>query len=103
MAPRRNAHDTPAPGGVAGTMTLSRLTHIAALMEAGGHVMLGTIKPISSAAIAHDGKKTLAMLRRRPAELVEDMLLRLDAAIATARSTGTRVDEFNKPNANMHY
>jgi hypothetical protein len=43
------------------------------------------------------------MLRRQPAELVEDLLLRLDAAIATAQSTGSRVDEINKPHADVRY
>jgi hypothetical protein len=43
------------------------------------------------------------MLRRRPAEALEDLLLRLDAAIATARSTGLRVDEINKPSSNARY
>jgi len=43
------------------------LKNVAALLDAGGQVMLGTVKPISDAAVAHDGKKTLAMLRRRAA------------------------------------
>lgn len=103
MERRRRAHLAPTPGGVAGAAATSRLVNIAALMEAGGQVMLGSLKPISSAAVAHDGKKTLAMLRRRPAELIEDLLLRLDAAIATAQSTGSRVDEINKPHANVRY
>jgi hypothetical protein len=103
MERRRKTGQTPAPGGVAGAMAASRLSHIAALMEAGGQVMLGSLKPISGAAVAHDGKKTLAMLRRQPAELVEDLLLRLDAAIATAQSTGSRVDEINKPHADVRY
>lgn len=32
----------------------------------GGQIMVGTVAPIKGAAIAHDGKQTLAMLRRRP-------------------------------------
>jgi hypothetical protein len=77
--------------------------NVATLMNAGGQVMLGSLKPISNAAVAHDGKKTLAMLRRRPAEPVEDLMVRLDSAIATALSTGTRVDEINKPHADVRY
>ena len=65
--------------------------------------MLGTVKPLSGAAVAHDGKKTLAMLRRRADESVEDLLLRLDVAIATAQSTGSRVDEINKPSSDVRY
>jgi hypothetical protein len=72
-------------------------------MDSGGQIMLGTVKPLSGAAVAHDGKKTLAMLRRRPAEAVADLLIRLDAAIATAQSTGSRVDEINKPSSDLRY
>jgi hypothetical protein len=57
--------------------------------------MLGTIAPVHGAAVAHDGRKTLAMLRRRPNESTASLLNRLDAAIATAQKTGTRVDEIN--------
>jgi hypothetical protein len=60
-------------------------------------------KPISDAAVAHDGKKTLAMLRRRAAETVPDLLAQLDAAIAAAQSTGSRVDEINQPNSAARY
>lgn len=57
--------------------------------------MLGTVAPIQGAAVAHDGKQTLAMLRRRPHEPIPDLLARLDAAIADAQSAGSRVDEIN--------
>jgi hypothetical protein len=66
-------------------------------MDSGGQIMLGTVKPLAGAAVAHDGKKTLAMLHRRAAEAVADLMIRLDAAIATAQYTGSRVDEINKP------
>jgi hypothetical protein len=39
------------------------------------------------------------MLRRRAAETVPDLLAQLDAAIATAQSSGSRVDEINKPSS----
>jgi hypothetical protein len=65
--------------------------------------MLGTIAPIASAAVAHDGKKTLAMLRRRSGETLPDLLARLDLAIATAQSTGSRVDEINTPSSSERY
>jgi len=65
--------------------------------------MVGTVAPIKDAAVAHDGKKTLAMLRRRPRELLPDLLIRLDAAIATAQSSGSRVDEINTPTSDKHY
>jgi hypothetical protein len=103
VAHRPKAHHTPAPGGVVAQTPNNALTHIAALMDSGGQIMLGTVKPLSGAAVAHDGKKTLAMLRRRPAEAVTDLLLRLDAAIATAKITGSRVDEINKPSSDVRY
>jgi hypothetical protein len=65
--------------------------------------MVGTVAPIRDAAVAHDGKKTLAMLRRRPHEAIPDLLARLDAAIGTAKATGTRVDEINSAGANHRY
>lgn len=65
--------------------------------------MVGTVAPINGAAIAHDGKQTLAMLRRRPREAIPDLLARLDAAIATAQSSGSRVDEINTPTSDKRY
>jgi hypothetical protein len=77
--------------------------NITAVIEAGGQIMVGTVAPIRDAAVAHDGQKTLAMLRRRPHEAIPDLLARLDAAINTAKATGTRVDEINRPNADTSY
>lgn len=65
--------------------------------------MIGTIAPIKGAAVAHDGKKTLAMLRRRPHEAIADLLVRLDAAIATAHATGSRVDDINTASSDKRY
>jgi hypothetical protein len=79
------------------------LAHIQAVVDGGGQIMVGTIKPIKGAAVAHDGTKTLAMLRRRPHESVPALLARLDAAIATAQSTGVRVDEVNTPSSDKCY
>jgi len=53
--------------------------------------MLGTVKPIANAAVAHDGQKTLAMLKKKPREGLQDLLGRLDAAIAESRASGQRV------------
>lgn len=83
--------------------TSPALEHIEALIDAGGQVMLGTVQPIVGAAVAHDGKKTLVMLKRRSAEPVGALLERLDAAIEIAINTGTRVDEINKPGSDMRY
>jgi hypothetical protein len=66
-------------------------------------IMLGTVKPLAHAAVAHDGKKTLAMLRQRSKEPVEELLARLDQAIAEARKSGQRVDEINNPESSVRY
>jgi hypothetical protein len=79
------------------------LTNIAALVDADGQIMVGTVKPSENAAFAHDGKKTLEMLQKRPEETLEQLLGRLDAAIATARRSGSRVDEINKPGTGVRY
>ena len=83
--------------------TRPALANIQALIDAGGQIMLGTVQPIVGAAVAHDGKKTLVMLKRQSAEPVSTLLERLDAAIETALRTGTRVDEINKPSSDVRY
>jgi hypothetical protein len=79
------------------------LPNITALIDGGGQIMIGTMKPLDNAAVAHDGRKTLAMLRRRAGESVDELLSRLDAAIATAKATGARVDEINTASASVRY
>ena len=79
------------------------LANIQAVIDGGGQIMLGTVAPIRNAAVAHDGKKTLVMLRRRPHEPIPELMVRLDAAINTAKATGARVDEINKPGADRSY
>jgi hypothetical protein len=85
------------------TPAATTLAHIQALIEHGGQIMLGTARPIAGAAVAHDGKQTLAMLKRQPGESVELLLHRLDDAIGIATRTGVRIDEINKPKANVRY
>jgi hypothetical protein len=79
------------------------LANIQAVIDGGGQIMVGTVAPIRGAAVAHDGGKTLVMLRRRPREAVPDLLARLDAAIATAQATGSRVDEINTKTSDRSY
>lgn len=79
------------------------LGHIEALLDDGGQIMLGTVKPIVGAAVAHDGKQTLAMLKRQPNETVEQLLQRLDQAVYSAIVTGRRVDEINRPKSDVRY
>lgn len=77
--------------------------HLEALLEGGGQIMLGTVKPIVGAAVAHDGRQTLAMLKRRPDETVEQLMQRLDQALCKAIDTGQRVDEINQPRSDVRY
>lgn len=88
-----------------GTATASdaTLANIQAVIDGGGQIMLGTVAPIRDAAVAHDGKKTLVMLRRHPHEPIPELMARLDAAINTAKVTGARVDEINTPGADRSY
>ena len=118
MEPRRKSARAATPGGVTlrstGAMSAAQstptptlnepaLAHIEAVLNAGGQVLFGTIAPVPGAAVAHDGKNTLAMLQRRPNESVAALLIRLDAAIATAWTTGSRVDEINSDARNENY
>src|SRR5207248_9640682 len=89
--------------GAATSAASFTLVHIAALIEGGGQIMLGTVAPIKGAAVAHDGKQTLAMLRRRPHEPIPALLARLDAAIAAAQSSGSRIDEINTASSDKRY
>lgn len=102
MAHRSKSPGASTPSGLIRT-GLGELKHIAALIDAGGQIMLGTVKPISNAAVAHDGKKTIAMLRRRDPETVSDLLSRLDAAIASAQTSGCCVDEINDLKSDVRY
>lgn len=101
MARRAKSGHPTAARGV--TSHPGALTHIEALLDDGGQIMLGTVKPIVGAAVAHDGRQTLAMLKRRPGETVEQLLQRLDRAVYTAVDTGLRVDEINQPKSDVRY
>ena len=79
------------------------MAHIQAVIDGGGQIMVGTVAPIQGAAVAHDGRQTLVMLRRRSHEPIPDLLARLDAAIAAAQSTGSRVDEINTAASDTRY
>ena len=110
MERRRQGSRPTTPGGIVGSVgptrtgaTRSTLAHIQAVLDGGGQIMVGTIAPIKEAAVAHDGKKTLAMLRRRPPEPLSVLLARLDVAIASAQATGSRVDEINTASSSKRY
>ena len=102
MARRPKPGRPAAASGVTGEPA-GPLAHIEALLDDGGQIMLGTVKPIVGAAVAHDGKHTLAMLKRIPGESVDQLLQRLDDAVRIATVTGVRVDEINKPKSDVRY
>jgi hypothetical protein len=68
---------------------------IAELIDNDGSITISTVKRFGCIAAAHDGKECLVMLRRRPMESCNDLLKRLNAAIATAEETGENIDEVN--------
>lgn len=103
MASGPGSKRKPAPGGVTDAPTATGHAHIEALIHGGGQIMIGTMQPIRRAAVAHDGNKTLAMLRCQPNESLAAILLRLETAIATAKASGQRVDEINRPGADRTY
>lgn len=111
MEPRRKPGRRSAAGSVAGAGSPSApdaqaaptYPRIESIIRSGGQVMIGTIAPITGAAVAHDGKNTLAMLRCQPQETLPQLLQRLEAAIVVAQTTGKRVDELNRRNADQRY
>lgn len=58
------------------------LTNIDELIEDGGQITVGYLDPIPCVAVANDESHTLVMLKRRPGESLQQLLERLDAAIA---------------------
>ena len=76
---------------------------IEALIRRGGQITIGAVKPLPSVLIAHDGKKTLVMLSLPPDEPLAHAMARLEKAVATAVTTGKRVDDSNNPGADFTY
>ena len=95
MARRTRTCDRAAPRGVSASS--EALENIAELINSGGQISIGQIPPIPCAAIANDDHNCLAMLQRRQGESLRDLLVRLDAAIATAWNEERPVDEINPP------
>ena len=96
MARRTRTRERAAPRGI--STPGDALENIDELISSGGQISVGQISPIPCAAIANDDDNCLAMLRRRQGESLRDLLVRLDAAIATAWSEERFVDEINPPN-----
>ena len=60
-----------------------------------GQITVGNVRSVGCVAVAHDGRQTVSMLRRREEESVTELLARLDLAIAKALNEGIRTDEVN--------
>ena len=78
-------------------------SHIEELIRTGGQIMIGTMQPIKHSAVAHDGERTLAMLRYESTESMNSILARLEDAVKSAKATGQRVDEINSPQSYTRY
>ena len=63
---------------------------ISALINDGGQIIIGQAKPLSNAAIAHDGSKPIVMLWREWGEELDLTLTRLEAAMETAGHSSDR-------------
>jgi hypothetical protein len=63
-----------------------------------GGISIGIIPPLRECiAVAHEGRHTLAMLKRQKGESLTQLLSRLDLAIARAQTDDIFTDEINQP------
>jgi len=82
--PKRSRRGT-APGRVA-VQAQAPLPNIVALIDNGGQITIGALRPIACVAIANDDHTGYAMLQRKPGETLQQLLERLDAAICHGQS-----------------
>lgn len=75
------------------TAPLVKLPSITALLAGEGHVTIGCIPPIESAAIAATQDGLLATLVRREGESLDELLRRLDHAVGLALNEGVLTNE----------
>jgi hypothetical protein len=73
--------------------------NIEALIDGEGDITIGSVASIPCVATAADYHQCLAMLVRRRGESLEDLLRRLDSAIASAYEDENYIDEVNAPPA----
>ena len=79
------------------TNSLRELPYIEDTIEHGG-ITIGIIPPLRECvAVAHEGRHTLAMLKRQKGESLAQLLSRLDLAIARAHTDDIFTDEINPP------
>ncbi len=83
------------PWGVPRQGSAANLKNIEYLIDGNGDITIGSIGPIPCAATAADEHQQLAALVRRPGESVQELLLRLDAAIGRAWEDDVFIDEIN--------
>lgn len=100
MASRKRPRVQPARSGL-NTERGGFLPNICDLIDAGGQISVGAIGPIRCAAVANDDDQCYAMLQRRPGETLQQLVERLDAAIATAITTEQTIDEINAPTTKL--
>jgi hypothetical protein len=79
------------------TNSFPELPYIEETIEHGG-ISIGIIPPLKECiAVAHEGRHTLAMLKRQKGESLAQLLSRLDLAIARAHTDDIFTDEINPP------
>lgn len=76
-------------------MNASTLPNIEALVTGGGDITIGGVADIECVATACDEARCLAMLVRSDDETLDDLLRRLDQAIAEAQDHDRVIDEIN--------
>jgi hypothetical protein len=75
--------------------SLPELTYIEETI-ARGAITIGVVPPLKECvAIAHEGRNTLAMLKRQKTESLTELLSRLNLAIARAHTEDIFTDEIN--------
>ena len=71
------------------------LPNIESLIDGGGDVTIGRVGPIACATTAANEHHSLTMLVRREGETLEQLLMRLEAAIEKALEEEIFIDEIN--------
>lgn len=85
----------PPRSSAAGSLALPNLE--AFLDGDGAQFSIGAIGPIQCAAVANDDYNMQAALVRRPGETLQQLLKRLDVAVALAMEQDIFTDEINTP------
>lgn len=93
---RVSAKTVPPEAPRSSTMESLVLPNLEAFLEGDGpQLSIGAIGPIQCAAVAADPHNMLAALVRRPGETLQQLLERLDAAVALAMEQDIFTDEIN--------